>query len=196
MIDNNCCCDCSLKQGICILDEIISSNLVDNISINYNIDQITATITPSLYGNLLHINYTLDEIQISKDICISKINFFKIVPVNEDYQSIVNILNKYYQSPFCIYVNDCNENCCCKDSFTNYLRDKYLEQDPQNRSFTLEFESLGNNKNIPDSNDDDSSVVVSQLDDEIVWAIDLLNKTVYLASLCQISSVYTSSIID
>ena len=192
MYNNNCCCDCGLKYSICIMHEIIDSNLLDSIELNYEVTQRAITLKDCVYQNLLNVEVERDDEILNFNVCISSINFFKLIPVDSNYQPIINIINKYYQSPFCISTCTCDNICCCKDSYLLYLRDKYLESEPENRNFKLKFLTLNGNNTIPDS-DDDSSVIVITLDNDVVWLLDTLNKVIYLASLCQIKNAISIS---
>ncbi len=156
--------------------------------------KLTGSIKCSKYPNLIGFESSVNGITYNSDICVTNINFFRIVPkeINgtKNYQPIINILNQYYSSPFCLDINTENKNCNCKESNFLYFKDKYLEPDPTKRGFYIEVLAIPPYNMVPDSL---GSVYVINVDYEVAWVFDTLNKDLYLVSLCNICNLYTKS---
>ncbi|RDY24988.1 hypothetical protein CHF27_001955 [Romboutsia maritimum] len=182
----DCCCSCGLKKAICILTSL--NSLIDTnekITIYYsNTSPITnASILNSHYPSLVLINGTNNSNNtVESYICVDCINAIKVYPKNNDYQSIINILNGEYNSPICLTL-PCIENCCCKYSIAGYLKDKYITM--SNRNF---------NVSLCNSPHDILNVSVIHLDYDVAWLLNSIDKVLYLVQLCNICSLSEVSV--
>lgn len=182
----NCCCSCGIKLSICILKDMINmGNLIDNYTIYYGGGSSSGQLLESKYPNFILIQEPLENNQtLNINICLENLNYIKIEPTGGSYSSVINVLNKYYVSPFVIHPN-CVENCCCKDSSISYLKDKYMESDLNGRQFRIQLND--NNYVIPEG--DSTNVTVIHMDYDVVWLLNQANKVIYLVSICKICSL-------
>ncbi|MCE9676790.1 hypothetical protein LPC27_13525 [Paraclostridium bifermentans] len=186
---NGCCCSCGLKKSICILNQIKELDLIDNTTLldvyyDSNLKLKESTLKESLYPNLILVEGK-DESNnsIKINLCLEYLNAVAFKAKSNDYQSIINILNRDYYHLLRIET-PCNENCCCKYSFISYFKDKYLQSNHEDRLFKLGV--CGIATPIPQGTE---KLVVVHLDYDIGWFLDIINATFYLVPLCKIYGV-------
>lgn len=180
---NNCCCSCGIKQAICILKDI--KDLIKKQTVYFNCGTSYGEIKDSKYPNFVLIEETSETSNKMKiNLCIDDINFIKIEPKYGECQSIINELNKYYISPVAVE-GKCNENCCCKSSVAAYMKDKYIKPRSDKRKFKITFRNI--NYSVP--NIENHFVTIIHLDYDVAWAIDVIDKSLYLISLYQVCAL-------
>lgn len=186
---NGCCCSCGLKKAICILNQIKELDLIDNTTLldvyyDSNLKLKESTLKESLYPNLILVEGK-DESNnsIKINLCLEYLNAVAFKAKSNDYQSIINMLNRDYYHLLRIET-PCNENCCCKYSFISYFKDKYLQSNHEDRLFKLGV--CGIATPIPQGAE---KLVVVHLDYDLGWFLDIINATFYLVPLCKIYGV-------
>lgn len=186
---NGCCCSCGLKKAICILNQIKELDLIDNTTLldvyyDSNLKLTESTLKESLYPNLILVEGKDESNNTIKiNLCLEYLNAVAFKAKLNDYQSIINILNRDYYHLLRIET-PCTENCCCKYSFIAYFKDKYLQSNHEDRIFKLGVCEIATP--IPQSNE---NLVVVHLDYDIGWFLDIINATFYLVPLCKIYGV-------
>lgn len=191
-IINNCCCTCGLKKAICIIEKL--GNLVDStdlLTVYYdsNLTVTKATLQSSDYPNLVRVigkstinNVTTD---ISLDLCLEYLNAICINPASNNYQLIINELNKDYSSIMTLNI-PCNENCCCKYSFISFFKDTYTQMDPADRSFKLGISGVS-----PTDSLSTNKLNIIHCDYDVAWLLDTTpgDSKIYLVPLCKIYGI-------
>lgn len=195
---NNCCCSQGMKYAICILEDLIATEiLIDKYKFFYSCGSSGADekLVESKYPNFILLQEEIVQPQPpnkikSTNICIENIDYIKIVPMTDQSAKIINELNKYYISPSVLHIN-CNENCCCKNSATAFMKDKYMNLEWANRQFIVGLKD--NNYVIPETQPDPQNptnfVTVIHMDYDIAWLWDQQNQVFYLVSLCKICAL-------
>ncbi|MEG0238381.1 MAG: hypothetical protein RR628_02080 [Clostridium sp.] len=182
---NDCCCTCGLKKAICIINQLIDLDLVDSdklLDVYYasDLSLSKSILKESLYPNLISLIKEENGVEtVNIELCLEFLNAVAINPAS-DYQSIINILNKNYYHLLSLET-PCDENCCCKNSFIDYFKDKYLQPTYEDRVFKLGV--CGINAPIPTG---DNKCTVIHLDYDVGWFLDIKNSLIYLVPLCKI----------
>ncbi len=171
-----------------------TSETSNKMKVNLCIDDINFIKIEPKYGECQSIINELNKYYISPVVvegkcdenccCKSDINFIKIEPKYGECQSIINELNKYYISPV-VVEGKCDENCCCKSSVAAYMKDKYIKPRSDKRKFKITFRNI--NYSVP--NIENHFVTIIHLDYDVAWAIDVIDKSLYLISLCQVCAL-------
>ena len=193
---NNCCCTHGMKYAICILEDLISlETLIDKYRFFYACGSSDGSLKNSKYPNFLLLEEEIIQAQPpnkvkSINLCIDDIDYIKIEPKEDQSGGIINELNKYYISPS-ILQNNCDENCCCKNSVISFMKDKYMNLEWANRQFIVGLKE--NNYIIPETQPDPQNptnfVTVIHMDYDIAWLWDQQRKIFYLVSLCKLCSL-------
>ena len=180
MYNNECCCSCGIKSGLCIIDMI--KEFIESTKLVITCGSIEGEIKDDKYPNFLLVETTQEK--PNKYICIDDINYIEIIPKENSYLSILNILNMNYQIPLFLET-PCEENCCCKFSAIRFMQDKYKQTEDEKKKFNIRFKGIK-------INDGEASyevledIYVVYLDYDIVWLRNRENTRLYIASLCNI----------
>ncbi|MCR8744602.1 hypothetical protein [Romboutsia lituseburensis] len=184
----SCCCSCGMKKAICEIN--ILSDLIESYTVYYTCGSSNGVIKESDYPNFVLLQESNSSDIKNINLCIEDILFIQIEPKQGDYQSIINLLNNKYTSPFTLNI-PCDENCCCKSSVAAYLKDKYLEPDPSKKTFIIQVNGQNNNTipNVAENLINSHKVSLVQLNYDVAWILDYNGKTLYLVSLCNVGAL-------
>lgn len=213
-LNNDCCCTCGLKKGICIVNQLVEDSIItnDNLTAYYNDNKFIKNIKldKSKYPNLINIKYEgtsiipnpencLIEQDEDINLCLEFLNAIEINIDDSDIHDITNVLNKNYYHLLKLDT-PCQENCCCKYSFIALFKDIYISPDINSKKFKLGVSGICKNLPISDiGNVINHKLIVIALDCDVGWFLyrevisdngeEIIVVKIYLVPLCKIYGV-------
>ncbi len=184
------CCNCGMKYALCILQDIISTNIVKDYKLFYSCGEsdTDAQLKDSKYPNFILLEKVIEEgppeVIRCNNICINDLDYVRIEPNDGDSAKIINELNKYYISPCALHVN-CKDDCGCKNSIIAYMKNKYMDPNWESRQFRVRLRD--ENYVIPEQMGE--FITIIHMDYDIAWLWNQETKNFYLVSLCKICSL-------